>query len=130
MRWKSSRYNRIDSGIARILSYASRKVQKVGLPSNANSRFVVRTCTDTPMQAGLSLVTLTPFCAVKSQGGTMRTGHIMRIPTDSTVTTLGPSRLANMIEIEWHGERYAAFEVDLEQRCVVAARQVGQRWIA
>jgi hypothetical protein len=85
------------------------------------------------MQAGLSLLTLKPLSAVKLQGDAIRAGRITRIPTDSMVTTRGTSRLPNMVEIEWHGERYAAFEVDLEQRCIVEAPPstiARRRWIA
>jgi hypothetical protein len=67
---------------------------------------------------GSRFVTAEPICAVRIQNGTP--GLITRIPRHSTVRSIGNSRLSEMIEIEWQGERFAVFDVDLEARCVQA----------
>jgi len=51
-------------------------------------------------------------------GGQTIYGPIERIPSESQIAILGHSALGAMVDIEWHGHRYAAFVVDVQQRCV------------
>jgi hypothetical protein len=67
---------------------------------------------------GSRFVTAESICAVRIQDGT--TGLITRIPRHSTIRSIGISRLPQMVEIEWQGERFAVFDVDLQSRCTGA----------
>jgi hypothetical protein len=43
-------------------------------------------------------------------------GPLFRIPPRSSVRVRRASAMPNMIEIEWQGEAYAVFEIDLNER--------------
>jgi hypothetical protein len=75
-------------------------------------------------QFGARLVTVEPLCAVRMQNGTP--GLITRIPRYSTLRPLSQSRIPQMVEIDWQGEHYAAFEVDLRERCADADGEPGR----
>ena len=75
-------------------------------------------------QIGLRLVTIEPICAVRILDGLA--GSITRIPRHSTLRMVRCSRLANMIEIEWQGQTFAAFEADIQERCAAAGSEPGR----
>jgi hypothetical protein len=62
------------------------------------------------------LITLRSIHAVHVRRMGDANGAIKQIPKDARVYPCGYSRLANMVEIVWQGERYAVFEVDLRDR--------------
>jgi len=67
------------------------------------------------------LVASEPITAVKlrtSPNGS-NAGPITRIPRDSVLRVLGTSAIPSMVDLEWQGERYAAFAADVEERCQV-----------
>lgn len=43
-------------------------------------------------------------------------GVVQRIPHGSVVRYRGPSKLRNMVTLEWHDELYSAFEQDVSER--------------
>ena len=54
---------------------------------------------------------------LRTDGGQTIYGPIERIPAESHIEVLGDSTLGAMVDVEWHGKRYAAFAVDVQQRC-------------
>lgn len=65
------------------------------------------------------LVAAEPITAVKLRNNVngSQAGAITRIPRHSVLRLLGNSALPRMVDLEWQGERYAAFASDLEERC-------------
>jgi hypothetical protein len=71
------------------------------------------------METGVRLITAAPLSAVRlSPPAANRT--VTRIPDRAMLETVGDSSLAGMVEVTWQGERYAAFAIDLDERCVAA----------
>lgn len=69
------------------------------------------------MQFGAQLVTTAPLSAVRLSGPPEVLRRITRIPGEAVVKRLADSAIDGMVEIEWEGDRYATFAVDLEERC-------------
>ncbi len=67
-------------------------------------------------QRALTTESLTAL-PLRVDGGQALYGPIERIPAESHIQILGDSTLGGMVDIEWHGRRYAAFAVDAQQRC-------------
>jgi len=61
----------------------------------------------------------TPLVAVRlfSSQDSQKPGMLVSLPEDAMVEVGGRSQVGHgMLEIRWHSERYAVFELDLEQR--------------
>jgi hypothetical protein len=58
--------------------------------------------------------------AVKINQSDGTPGPLFRIPPRSSVRVRRASMMPNMVEIEWQGESYAVFEVDLHERTTPA----------
>ena len=73
------------------------------------------------MTTSTVLVASEPIMAVKlrtSPSGS-NAGPITRIPRHAILRMLGTSAIPSMVDLEWQGERYAAFAADIEERCQV-----------
>ena len=79
------------------------------------------------MKTGVRLITATPLSAVRLSPATA-SRTFTYIPDHALLETLGDSVLAGMVEVTWQGEKYAAFDVDLAERCVIAGEDTDLPW--